>query len=82
VDEISILLATFASVLIASVLTFNFVASKREIRARLSQTTADAPVEELPVADLRGLPITEAELLRNYFRWCAATRTPIPCRIA
>ncbi|MFC3205015.1 type II secretion system F family protein [Aquamicrobium soli] len=75
-NEISILLATFASVLIASVLTFNYVASRREVRARLTQATSDASVEELPITDLRGLPITEAELLRNYFAVVRSDKDP------
>jgi tight adherence protein C len=76
VNELAILLATFASVLIASILTLNFVASRREIRARLAQATTDSTIVAPPTADLRGLPITEAELLRNYFAVVRSDKDP------
>jgi tight adherence protein C len=75
-NELVILLATFTSVLIASVLTLNFIASRREVRARLVQTIGDAPIIEPQTADLRGLPITEAELLRNYFAVVRSDKDP------
>ena len=39
-----------------------------EMRARLAQATTDTTIVAPPTADLRGLPITEAELLRTLSR--------------
>jgi tight adherence protein C len=66
-NETTILLATFASTLIVSALALGFFASRREVRARLGDATGqDAGPDAIP-ADMRGLPVSEAELIRNYY---------------
>ena len=62
----AILLATFGSVLVFSVLAINYVNSRRQVEARIESTDA----EQIPLAipeHIRGLPISEAELIRHYF---------------
>jgi tight adherence protein C len=74
--QFAILSATFASTLILSALAINYVASRRQVQSRLGQATT---VEGVPAAipeDLRGLPVAEAELLRNYYAVVRADKNP------
>lgn len=75
-DELTILLATFASVLIISALVLNYFSVRREMQVRLGR--AETPVDEavsLP-ADFRGLPIDETELLKHYFSVVRSDKDP------
>jgi tight adherence protein C len=65
-NELSILLVTFLSVLILSALVINYVNSRREVVARIESTDADPTALEIP-ENIRGLPISEVELIRHYF---------------
>ncbi|AMS39320.1 MULTISPECIES: type II secretion system F family protein [Aminobacter] len=74
--QFAILLATFASTLILSALALGYITSRREVQIRLGQAaSADSTSGPIP-EDLRGLPVAEAELVRNYFTVVRADKNP------
>ncbi|MBB6470389.1 tight adherence protein C [Aminobacter lissarensis] len=74
--QFAILLATFASTLILSALALGYITSRREVQMRLGQAaSADSTSGPIP-EDLRGLPVAEAELVRNYFTVVRADKNP------
>ena len=74
-NELTILLATFVSVLIVSALVLNFVYARGEVVARIESTDADELILPIP-ENIRGLPISEAELIRNYFTVIRSDKNP------
>lgn len=67
-NEVLILAATFSSVLIFSAAVFLYVSSRREIAQRMSteRGSKDSFAADL-TEDIRGLPVTEQELVRHYY---------------
>ncbi len=74
--QFAILLATFASTLILSALALGYITSRREVQMRLGQAASgDSTSGPIP-EDLRGLPVAEAELVRNYYTVVRADKNP------
>nr|WP_246670908.1 type II secretion system F family protein [Aminobacter sp. MDW-2] len=70
------MLATFASTLILSALALGYITSRREVQMRLGQAASgDSTSGPIP-EDLRGLPVAEAELVRNYYTVVRADKNP------
>lgn len=67
-NEVLILVATFSSVLIFSAAVFLYVGSRREVaqRIRTERGSKDSYAADI-TEDIRGLPVTEQELVRHYF---------------
>ena len=67
-NEILILAATFSSVLIFSAAVFLYVGSRREVaqRIRAERGSKDGFAADIS-EDIRGLPVTEQQLVRHYF---------------
>ena len=74
-NELAILLATFVSALVFSALALNYVNSRREVEARIEGTNAQTTFLEIP-EDVRGLPISEVELIRHYFTVIRSDNNP------
>ena len=74
-NELTILLATFVSVLIVSALVVNFVYARTEVTARID--SGDGDKFDIPVPEnIRGLPISDAELIRNYYNVIRTDNNP------
>ena len=74
-NELTILLTTFLSVVIASTLVLNYVNFRRQIVARIETTDSDNTNVPIP-ENIRGLPISEVELIRNYFNVIRSDNNP------
>jgi tight adherence protein C len=74
-NELAILLATFVSVLIVSALVLNFIYARKEVVARIESTDADELFLPIP-ENIRGLPVSEVELIRNYFTVIRSDKNP------
>ena len=67
-NEILILVATFTSVLIFSAAMFLYVGSRREVARRIQAEGASKESYAADISeDIRGLPVTEQQLVRHYF---------------
>lgn len=75
-SENLILLATFVSVLIIAAVLFSFFSSRHQISARFDAETEEKD-EALDVPDdIRGLSISEATLVKNYYAVVRADKDP------
>ncbi|MEX0346088.1 MAG: type II secretion system F family protein [Rhizobiaceae bacterium] len=75
--ENTILILTFLSVLIVSVVVVRLISARAAVARRIRETGEDDKEEpELIPDDVRGLPISEAELVRNYFRVIRSDKDP------
>lgn len=74
-SELTILLATFASVLIVSAVVSNLVMSRSQVTARLDSADADMPAPAIS-AEIRGLPISEARLVEHYYTVTRSDNNP------
>ncbi len=76
-NENTILVLTFVSVLIVSFVVVRLVNARAAVARRIRETGEDVEDErELVPEDVRGLPISEAELVRNYFRVIRSDKDP------
>ena len=75
INEYTILLATFASVLIVSALVMNYVNTRSEVSARIKSTDIDEIDLAIP-ENIRGLAIPETELIKNYFTVIRSDNNP------
>jgi tight adherence protein C len=76
-SETYVLILTFMSVLIVSSIVVGLVSNRAEIARRFRQTQADDVVESPVIsAEIRGLPMADAELVKNYYRVVQSDKEP------
>lgn len=74
-SETAILSLVFISVLLFSGIFFRFVNSRAEVSSRLGdESNIDIP--ELPDEDIRGLPVSEATLIKHYYNVVRSDNNP------
>ncbi|MEH6727491.1 MAG: hypothetical protein V7703_15130, partial [Hyphomicrobiales bacterium] len=76
-SENLILLATFVSVLIVAAVVIGIVNSRRQITTRFDAETKEKKDNDIEVPqDIRGLSISEATLVKNYYAVIRADKDP------
>ena len=74
--ENTILILTFLSVLMVAILVVRLVNSRAMVARRIREAGKEEEQGELIPSDVRGLPISDVELVRNYFRVIQSDKDP------